>query len=1200
MLLPITPIGPPNKQTKPSLPLAADTGSTGHYIPCDTIAIDNELIINIKPAVTPIQVSMPDEAIIQSTHTCNLDIPNLPTEATEGHLFPEMGPVALLSIGKLCDAGCEAIFREHECTITFMGDTILTGTRNQQTDKLWHIDQQQQKPTATQPHKQLANIATTTSSAKPADLVAFAHAALFSPTIAALRKALKNKHIINFPGLSLTTLNKYPPHSIATAKGHMNQQRQGIQSTKQEQKPLPLLPDNEATADNEDMSPPQDPDNLITHACYAAIFETTGKTFSDQTGRFFIPSSTGNNYVFIMYDYDSNSIHAEAMPNRSAKAHVQAYTTVHNRLVKAGLRPQLHMLDNECSDLLREYITNQGTKLQTTPVGIHRRNAAERAIQTFKNHFIAGLATTDPNFPLHLWDRLLPQAVISINILRTSRINPNLSAYAQVFGQFDFMATPLAPPGIHVLVHEKPRDRKTWAPKGKDGWYLGPAMDSYRCFRTWIWETQRERKADTLTWFPMHLQMPIATATDLAIAGITDIVNSLNNPTLPNSIPLDDTELQTLKNLSEIFTRRDPCQDNQQPPQSDGPQSSPSKPHPSQRLRVIPTEPQRKQPARKARTNKHYAKAAKTHATYEATPETLQWLNDHFEIDIEGMIMKALNPDTKELADYKELRQSSDGTYWQNSCSDEIGRLAQGRLPTMPTGTDTMRFIPRSAIPEGRAVTYLRIVCDDRPQKADPRRVRFTVGGDRVDYPFDVSTKTAALVTVKILLNSVISTNGARFMTIDIKDFYLNTPMTRFEYMRIPTDVIPDDIMNQYNLQALEHNGYVYVEIRKGMYGLPQAGRIANDQLVPYLAQHGYIQSKHTHGLFTHNSRPIAFSLIVDDFGVKYTGKEHAQHLIDVLSAKYRITKDWTGSLYCGIRLAWDYKAGTVTLDMPNYVNKALQRFKHPQPDRPEHAPHKSVRPQYGATIQYTENPETSQPLDKDGIKTIREIVGTLLYYARAIDNTMLMALNDIAAAQANGTQHTLDACTKLLNYAATHPDAAITYHKSKMILHTHSDASYLSAPKARSRAGGYHYLGNGNIDNPTINGPIHVVATIMKNVLSSAAEAEVGAAFVNAQDACPIRQTLTDLGHEQPATPLQTDNQVAEGILQGTVKQKRSKAIDMRFYWLRDRVEQGQFNIYWRPGATNLADYVSKHHPANHHRSVRSIYLAPPKQPEV
>jgi hypothetical protein len=113
-----------------------------------------------------------------------------------------------------------------------------------------------------------------------------------------------------------------------------------------------------------------------------------------------------------------------------------------------------------------------------------------------------------------------------------------------------------------------------------------------------------------------------------------------------------------------------------------------------------------------------------------------------------------------------------------------------------------------------------------------------------------------------------------------------------------------------------------------------------------------------------------------------------------------------------------------------------------------------------------------------------------------------------------------------------------------------------------------------------------------MSNVMSSAAEAELGALFLNAKNACPIRTTLEELGHPQPTMALQTDNNTAAGLVNDTVKQKRSKAIDMRFYWLRDRVRQGQFHVYWRPGTQNQADYFTKHHPPTHHRALRPTYL--------
>jgi len=141
------------------------------------------------------------------------------------------------------------------------------------------------------------------------------------------------------------------------------------------------------------------------------------------------------------------------------------------------------------------------------------------------------------------------------------------------------------------------------------------------------------------------------------------------------------------------------------------------------------------------------------------------------------------------------------------------------------------------------------------------------------------------------------------------------------------------------------------------------------------------------------------------------------------------------------------------------------------------------------------------------------------------------VALGSLAAAQSKGTQATIEACTNLLNYAATHPDAVLQYHASDMILNIHSNASYLSETKARSRAGGIFYLSN-NSKNPPLNGDIHVHSSIMRSILASATEAEVGALFYNAQDGAMICTTLKELEHPQPATQIQTDNEVADGIV--------------------------------------------------------------------
>ena len=170
-----------------------------------------------------------------------------------------------------------------------------------------------------------------------------------------------------------------------------------------------------------------------------------------------------------------------------------------------------------------------------------------------------------------------------------------------------------------------------------------------------------------------------------------------------------------------------------------------------------------------------------------------------------------------------------------------------------------------------------------------------------------------------------------------------------------------------------------------------------------------------------------------------------------------------------------------------------------------------------------------------------------LLFYAHAVDNTMLTAISAIATQQSKGTKQTMQAIIQLLNYCATHPNAMVCFHASDMILvWVESNASYLSEPKGRSHAGGFHYLSNCPASPPTttdepppLNGSINIVCHIMCEVLSSAVEAKLGALFYNCKEAHPICTTLKELGHLQPPTPIQTDNSTAAGIANNTVKQK-------------------------------------------------------------
>jgi hypothetical protein len=278
---------------------------------------------------------------------------------------------------------------------------------------------------------------------------------------------------------------------------------------------------------------------------------------------------------------------------------------------------------------------------------------------------------------------------------------------------------------------------------------------------------------------------------------------------------------------------------------------------------------------------------------------------------------------------------------------------------------------------------------------------------------------------------------------------------------------------------------------------------------------------------------------------------------------------------------------------MPGYIKAALHKFQHPAPARPEHAPHTWNPPIYGAKTQFVNEITSSPALSNKDVNKLQQLTGTLLYYARAVDPTLIMPINVLASEQSNATEITADKVIKLLNYCDTHPDTKIRYHASDMILLIHSDASYLSENEAKSRARGFFYMGNNNKnDKKLTNRAILIVSKVLKHMMVSAAEQEIGAVIINAKEGAVLRTTLEELGHKQPPTPMETDNTTATGYSKGTIKQKRTKAMDMRFYWIKDRVKQGKFNVYWGPGFQNLADYFTKHHSPAHHKRMRDVYI--------
>jgi hypothetical protein len=375
-------------------------------------------------------VRLPNGTTMESSHTADLGIPELNADAFKAHVVPGIANHSLLSVGQLCDEGYIVTFKQDTVTLCNSGSSqILSGPRDVNTG-LWRINLKQTnnhipEPIANNVYELRNTIA----------LVHYLHKALFSPTKSAMSQAVKDGHLITWPGLTEDAINKHLKLTPATAMGHMNQRRQNIRSTSK----API--EKQQTLDT-DLG-------TKTHLVYAVLVDQ-GQLYTDLTGNFPVRSSKGNSYVMICYIYDCNYVKVVPMKSRSASEWAKAYDSVHQDLTVKGFKPKLQTLDNEAFAALKNFFTVNNISYQLVPPHCHRGNAAERAIRTFTEHFVAGLSSVDPSFPLHLWDRLLPQAEITLNILRTSRLHPQVSAAAHFHGLVDYNKTDFAPPGCKI------------------------------------------------------------------------------------------------------------------------------------------------------------------------------------------------------------------------------------------------------------------------------------------------------------------------------------------------------------------------------------------------------------------------------------------------------------------------------------------------------------------------------------------------------------------------------------------------------------------------------------------------------------------------------------------------------------------------------------------------------------------------------
>jgi hypothetical protein len=359
--------------------------------------------------------------------------------------------------------------------------------------------------------------------------------------------------------------------------------------------------------------------------------------------------------------------------------------------------------------------------------------------------------------------------------------------------------------------------------------------------------------------------------------------------------------------------------------------------------------------------------------------------------------------------------------------------------------TPSFPFLPSD---RRREITYSKVVCKIQPEKGDNAdRMHITICGNNIMYPRDVGTFTGSIELVKLLFNSVLSQRNARLATMDLKNFYLNSPLDPPEYIRIKLADIPQEFIDKYQLNELAQDSWIYFEKRRGMYGLPQAGILANKGLQDPLAEFDYYKAATTPRLWRHRWRPVMFALIVNNFAIQYVGNAHLDNLYQALKKHYKVSEKIDGTRFAIMTLKWNYSPihakQSCCLSIPGYIFNVCTRYKHPMPTKRQLSPHKHPEIIFGQTTQLTHVDPYSPPLSTEGVTRIQGIIGALLYYAPAVNNKLLATLSTLSSTQAKATEAINIAMNQLLDYLATYPDDGTTYHASNMILCFHADAGF-------------------------------------------------------------------------------------------------------------------------------------------------------------
>ncbi len=1277
---------PPHQPTSTSstIPICSDSGTTDTLIRFG----DSDVVTHITPC-SEFRVRVANNQVVASTHVGRIPIPHLPGKYITAHLFEDTDlSKSLLSISELCnDHDCEATFTKTTVLIRHDKSIIFSGTKEPHA-KLWNIDLSVPTPSSD---------ATAMWSVKlnvDAEVVNWWHAVMGYPPVSTFLRFLSWCEI---PRLTAAMVRANPPNPQATAIGHLNQTRKNQRSSKPRFIP-PITTSSVTFADD----PTEQPIDFIdpaanTASVYTKIMTTSeivasGILHSDLTGAFPWAGCNGERYWLV--SVFENYIHIEFMKSKSAADYVEGYTKTYAFFEARGCKVQFHRMDNETSDQVERLAEARHLSIQYVPVGTHRRNKAERAIQDAKNQFLSMFWGVPDDFPTDRWPQIRKMLLLTLNLLRPHALNPTISAYEGIFkAKFDFKAHTLAPFGMPTTVHEKPHLRASWDGHGVPGFFLHHERNNYRSAKFYIPETNGVRSSDSFAFHPEPLCLPGSNDFDMLRASITDLIDRLHE----HEGRYANVPKHTAHQLTAVLQDyRDQYRSAISPAASVNPQPihTPATEHPPPP--PVQALPQGDTHGRQIRSPKSQWQVTQRHKVPTrqqryfdrsgqsffdtATKETFKILGVYLCLDRTlGVGPKTLSyryvdvakhPDDSqntlaeqqyehtrcaELLNDSHITWDNEASYPANAAALSVSRelyddiatdmlyelwrddnnaheQAHAAINCQPDGKPiTRRSVmageykndwARSASDEWRKLLRIKQAVKPIHRAAQPshkrtqtgrynpqlkeklmadgstqRRTRGTVSGNDIECTTYTSTNTAAQADLRILYNGVVSTQGGKFMTLDIDDFYLNHDIDTPEYMWVNIKDIPEDIMTEFDLLQYVDGNRILMEILKGLYGLKQAGKLANDALVPCLEADGFMQAPLSPGIFKHATNGVAFALVVDDFGVSYTDTAGPEALMRTLTtAGYTFKSDWSGAKFLGQQVRHDRERHEIRLSMPDHIPRILARFR-PTGTRQAKSPGIYHSVKYGMRgpqlVTHDTSPAVSPSVDKES----GQILGCIGYYAQNQDATMLTVTNRCKSSPR--TEALAAQVEQLLEYASTHPNNEVVLRRSNMRLIAHSDGSHLSAPGARGVLGGIGFMGNDD-DDFTIYGTVYAFSRNTDCVTASTSETEYAALYTNGQELHHSRDTLEFLGWNQAATTIVCDNECAMNLANNTIKIKRSKSIDTRFHWIRDRVKQGMFYVKWAPGHVNLADFFTKVIPSKEHQQRMWFYVQAPLQREA